>query len=772
MSCLPAVARFALGAILYSGGIATEVHGVSPREETLVPLEGLERMSGVYPVMARVTATNWTVCVPYSARFGFSVAFAGDVDGDGWGDLMAGAPELDFEGFSDANHGAAFLFRGSSNGPSAAVSWAFFGERASVQMGHSLTGLGDVNGDGYADVALGAPRYDNPGVDSGACYVVLGGRSLALPAPIQFWEGGTRRIWFGWAVGRAGDINRDGLDDLLVGAPLESLTGRRMGAGLLYLGTRGTAGQPLSWRPHWGMRGDASLGQFGRSIAGAGDVDGDGFPDVIVGAPMHDKTLRQAGRALLFRGSANGPSPVPNWAADGTGDNVWFGMVVGGVDFNKDGFSDVFVSAPGQNRSFSTWEGMVNLYTGSSTGLSRVAWISLQGEQAGSRFGSAVDAGGDVNGDGWPDLLVGAPAFDAGVSDSGRVFLFLGTTNGFRSEADWVLNGGELGAKCGLSVAWVGDQNGDGLSDFLVGSPDYARSGLNGGRIDLFYGSRTAYEAVSASEASLAGAPAERGTNATIGVTAAGSPGVDYSTRGRRESLALLVMVVVAAAGFGYWRLRRNSGQHQEAAGAVEAERQRLARDLHDDLGARLTRISLLTELVRREAGSTDAGRQHARLLAETAREVLGTMEQVIWSVNPANDTLENLVNFILQYAGPFLAPAGITLHTDAPTLLPDRTLQSDLRKNVFLCVKESLNNVVKHSHATEVHLRIHYQDSALEIDVEDNGRGAAAALSGSLAVGSDGLNNLRERMRAVGGQAVIENGHQGGLRVRLSVRV
>ena len=186
----------------------------------------------------------------------------------------------------------------------------------------------------------------------------------------------------------------------------------------------------------------------------------------------------------------------------------------------------------------------------------------------------------------------------------------------------------------------------------------------------------------------------------------------------------------------------------------------------------------MLTELVRKTSGQTEESRENARILAETTREVLASMEQILWSVHPGNDTLENLITFIVQYAGPFFAPTGIICRHQAPAVLPDRKIDAATRKNVFLTVKEALNNLARHSGATEARMVVTFADSLLTIEVTDNGRGLADAPAVSSVDGQrrsrrgHGLENMRARIAEIGGQLVIEARPEGGTRVRLVAKV
>ena len=202
---------------------------------------------------------------------------------------------------------------------------------------------------------------------------------------------------------------------------------------------------------------------------------------------------------------------------------------------------------------------------------------------------------------------------------------------------------------------------------------------------------------------------------------------------------------------------------------AQAEERVRLARNLHDDLGARLTRISVLTEVIHRDGSGSEPVRQSALLLGQTAREILDTMSPSVWSVDPANDTLESLVSFVLTHAASFFEGSEITLQTEAPVAMPERTVPANQRRNIFLAVKEALNNVAKHSGATEVNLRITFTEPVLTIVVEDNGKGLPAGPAKEF---GNGLKNMLQRMIEAGGNFTVETRAEGGVRVKLVARI
>jgi signal transduction histidine kinase len=240
-------------------------------------------------------------------------------------------------------------------------------------------------------------------------------------------------------------------------------------------------------------------------------------------------------------------------------------------------------------------------------------------------------------------------------------------------------------------------------------------------------------------------------------------------------------------------RLRRRL-ERLEWQRAIEGDRGRIARDIHDDLGAGLTQITLLSELARRE--SPHEMEAHLVQISDTARELTQAVDEIVWAVNPRQDTLDGLVNYICQFAQEYLTVAGILCRLDVPGHLPPLPLSADVRHNLFLAVKEALNNIVKHAQAREVRLRLIQENGRLTFVIEDDGRGfdAAATLvagaaapvpatetergvgapasGGSRGSGRNGLANLASRLAAVGGQCSISSEPGRGTRVELNVGI
>jgi signal transduction histidine kinase/ligand-binding sensor domain-containing protein len=236
---------------------------------------------------------------------------------------------------------------------------------------------------------------------------------------------------------------------------------------------------------------------------------------------------------------------------------------------------------------------------------------------------------------------------------------------------------------------------------------------------------------------------------------------------------------VLAAVAAGVWlgarrRLRRRV-EALERIQAIESERARIARDIHDELGSNLTRITMLSEPARQSAAGK-GGKQGQ--IYEIARELTRTMDEIVWAVNPAHDTLEGLVNYLVKFAQDFLAAGDIRCRLDLPLNLPPWPLTAETRHNLFLALKEALNNCLKHSHASEVRLILEMEPDAFILSVADNGRGfdpgqIDAALAGAdrFAPGN-GLANMRQRLGKINGRFEIRSSPGRGTTVVFSVPI
>jgi ligand-binding sensor domain-containing protein/signal transduction histidine kinase len=230
-------------------------------------------------------------------------------------------------------------------------------------------------------------------------------------------------------------------------------------------------------------------------------------------------------------------------------------------------------------------------------------------------------------------------------------------------------------------------------------------------------------------------------------------------------SVGLVLMVAGSVYYVATQRLQRELAvlRQQEA---LEQERARIARDLHDQLGANLTQVALLGEMAETDKDLPKEVEDHARQISQTARETTRALDEIVWTVNPSNDTLDGLINYVCKYAQEYLALAGLRYRLEVPPQLPNTPISPELRHNVFLAAKEAVNNVVKHARASSAWLRLTLNSNQFTLEIEDDGRGVNAADSEK---GRSGLRNMRKRMEDIGGDFTIAPGAQGGTRVQLT---
>ncbi len=231
----------------------------------------------------------------------------------------------------------------------------------------------------------------------------------------------------------------------------------------------------------------------------------------------------------------------------------------------------------------------------------------------------------------------------------------------------------------------------------------------------------------------------------------------------RIAALAVFTLAVIAAVRIVSFRRLHQRLHVLEQQEALHRERARIAKDIHDDVGANLTQIALLGELAQQDSGEPDKAAERMGRISGTARLAIKSLDEIVWAVNPRNDTLAHLIDYAGQFAVDFLRAAGIRCRLDLPEQPPARELSTDLRHNLFLVIKEALNNVVKHAQASEVWLRATVTPAALEVVVEDNGGGFDKVPDDAVA---DGLRNMRQRMEDIGGECRIESAPGKGTKV------
>ena len=394
---------------------------------------------------------------------GFSVASAGDINKDGYDDLIVGAFGADPHGTVS---GAAYVVFGHAGGYVPNINlgaltgvdgFKLSGAAAGDYAAASVHSAGDINGDGYGDIIISAEGSDAAGANAGGAYVVFGhGGSFTSNVDLSTLNGSNGFMMTGalaydhagWSVSSAGDVNGDGIDDLLVGSIFAGSPGDYAGAGYVVFGHTGGFSSSVDLSTLNGTNGFRLLGgaQYelaGFSVSSAGDINGDGFADVIVATPYSDAAGNNAGTAYVVFGHG------------GT-----FSSTMGLSELNgTDGFR-------------------------------------IDGLQAVDYTGFSVSSAGDVNGDGIDDLIIGAP--NAGSKFYGAAYILFGQLDGYAPSIDlghlnadqgfWVY--GDLpGDAAGISVSTAGDINGDGYDDLLVGAAFADPHGKSSGAVEVIYGS-------------------------------------------------------------------------------------------------------------------------------------------------------------------------------------------------------------------------------------------------------------------------------------------
>lgn len=449
-------------------GQALPAHFVVPDTDTVVLI--VDDSEAIYPLTIDplLTSPSWTVeGNQASARFGHSVATAGDVNRDGYSDVIIGAPYYDG---GETDEGKVFVYYGSSSGLVTTPSRTLESNQAYTSFGYSVATAGDVNGDGYSDVIIGAPYYDGLRLtDEGMVYVYLGSSTGLSATPSWTKESSQAYSRFGYSVATADDVNKDGYSDVVVGGPYYDNGETDEGMIFVYHGSStGLAASSSS-----SSEGNQASALLGFSVATAGDTNKDGYSDVIAGAPYYDNGETDEGRVYVYSGSSSGLQVVKPSLKEVNQSYARFGYSVAPAgDVNKDGYSDVIIGAPYYDNGEAD-EGMVHVYFGSSSGPGTSPSI-VESNQASARFGHSVAVAGDVNGDGYSDVIVGAPFYDNGEADEGKAFVYTGSASGLSSASIWSAEGNQASAgwgNLGYSVAGAGDVNGDGSTDILVGLP-------------------------------------------------------------------------------------------------------------------------------------------------------------------------------------------------------------------------------------------------------------------------------------------------------------
>jgi hypothetical protein len=439
-------------------------------------------------------------------QFGMSVSDLGDIDGDGYGEVIIGGNgtvrvvslvgDWDYDGLSniieftigtelnniDSDSDLLTDFTeyhgntdplladtdgdGVIDGEDTVNDWLYFfnGDSAGAGFGESVSSAGDVNNDGVPDVIVGAPYDDNNGTYSGSARIFSG-----LDGAILYTSNGdSGGDYFGLSVSAAGDVNNDGFADVIVGAPYDDNNGTSSGSARIFSGLDGAI--------LYTFDGDSAYDEFGWSVSAAGDVNNDGFADVIVGAYGDDNNGSGSGSARIF----SGRDGAILYTFNGDSNLDYFGRSVSAAgDVNNDGYADVIVGAYGDDNNGSN-SGSARIFSGRDGAI----LYTFNGDSGGDYFGLSVSAAGDVNNDGYADVIVGANGDDNNGSSSGSARILSGRDGAIL----YTFNGDSSYDYFGRSVSAAGDVNNDGYADVIVGAPGDGNNGYSSGSARIFSG--------------------------------------------------------------------------------------------------------------------------------------------------------------------------------------------------------------------------------------------------------------------------------------------
>ncbi|MGE3310172.1 MAG: hypothetical protein AB7O66_09405 [Limisphaerales bacterium] len=646
----------------------------------------------------------------------------GDLNGDGFGDLVIGEPGFALPDGSQP--GRVLVFHGGPNGFGAQPDQVLTGREPGARFGAFLAVLGDVNGDAIDDLAVGSPDYHGGVLRQGQIEVYSGSTTGFRAEPDWTRLGGMVEMRLG-RVARAGDLNADGINDILVFA--EGLRLPLGGPGEAWIIAGSSTG--LTHQVIWNRRGTQKSELYGNAVAAGGDLNADGLPDLVLGTMFYDGREEDEGRVEVFFGRQGVLAPEPAWSAAHTSVRTPFRLssreqrfgsaVAAAGDLNGDGIGDLVVGGSHVAHEDEK-EGRAFVWFGSKTGLRASPDWTAEGNEVDGHFATGVAGVGDVNGDGLDDLLISGRTLDHGDVNEGVLAVYYGSRRGLSVWPDWTAESDERGAELGTVVQALGDVNGDGLADFAVGARYHERGGKQVGEVRVYWGHR-------------GGLPNSSGWSPELPLWERGRRGLDRVVARAGSTIAFIGLAGLLGLGAGIVLLAQ---ARRRALAQVKDLRSRL----HDFVGSEMAGV-----------------RVPGRRLPELAEELRAT----IWTVKQDAPTVAGLVGFLTDWAWRFANEQKVTLRLNLPRqAVKPRPIDFDVAEAFQAFVRVAMTHAVDHLGARRMELAIASTGRALEVALRvpaDECGGAKEPGQGAVeGPGGEGqarrLEKLREQLEAVGG--------------------
>jgi len=496
----------------------------------------------------------------------------------------------------------------------------------------------------------------------------------------------------------------------------------------------------------WNRRGTQKSELYGDAATSAGDVNGDGRPDLVVGSRWYDGREEDEGRVQVYFGQVQGLAAEPSWTATHMSLRTpfrWsaaeqrFGSAVAAAgDLNGDGIDDLV--AGGSHVAYEDQnEGRAFVWFGSKTGLATSPDWTAEGNEIDGHFATGVAGVGDVNGDGVEDLLISGRTLDHGEVNEGVIALYYGSRSGLSRWPDWTAESDERGAELGTVVQALGDANGDGLADFAVGARYHARDGKAVGEVRVYWGHR-------------GGLPHGSGWSPELPPWELGRRWLDRVVAHAGASLIWIGLLGLLGLGTGIFLLAR--ARHR-----ARVQVQTLRARLHDFVGSEI-------------AGVPTQGQR----LPELTEELRAT----IWTVKQQSPTVVGLIGFLTDWAWRFANEQKVTLRLDLPKhALKPLPIDFDVAEAFQAFVRVAMTHAVDHLGARSLELCVASSGRSLHVELRvlaKSDRGATEpGGSGTERPGTDAqdlrLEKLRAQIEAVGGTFELQADAEGEVTLRAS---